>query len=250
MNPVRKKSHSGRASALPPLSQVAFKNTSRLIPSKYSIPDESVLAGIAPTQSLLETAFALDDKTNDRLLAENELLPGIGPHELVFGIPYANIINASFTHARPEGSRFNGPDRGAWYAGRNISTAQAEVAYLQSVALSEVGVFEDEITYDEYLADFSGEFHDLRNAPAFRACLDHNSYSASQLLAERLLTYGALGIVYPSVRHRGGECLVCFRPALVTNVRKRTTFRFRWVGIPKPVIEAVHSPGKLGDRKP
>ena len=239
MNPAPKRSRGGRASTLPPLSRVAFKNTSRLIPSKYSIPDASVLASIAPTQDVLETAFALDDKTNDRILAENELLPGIGPHELVFDIPYASIINAAFTHARPEGSRFNGPDRGAWYAGKNLSSAQAEVAYHQTVALSEVGVFEDETTYDEYLADFSGAFHDLRNAPVFRSCLDPSNYSTSQLLAERLLTRGSLGIVYPSVRHSGGECLVCFRPALVTNVRKHTTYRFRWKGRPKPVIEAV-----------
>jgi hypothetical protein len=27
------------------------------------------------------------------------------------------------------------------------------------------------------------------------------------------------GLLYPSVRHRGGTCLACFRPALVVNVR-------------------------------
>jgi hypothetical protein len=27
-------------------------------------------------------------------------------------------------------------------------------------------------------------------------------------------------LIYPSVRHRGGTCLACFRPALVLNVRK------------------------------
>lgn len=239
MKRAKSKSHRGRASALPSMSLVAWKNSSRLIPSKYSIPDESVLTNISPDQELLDTAFELDNLTNDRLRAEQELLPGIGPHELVFGIPYASVINAAFTHAHPEGSRFNGPDRGAWYAAKNVRTAMEEVAYHQAVALSETGIFEDEITYDEYLADFNGEFHDLRGSGRFQDYLSRDSYIASQELAERLLADGSLGIVYPSVRHAGGECLACFRPALVSNVRKSTTYRFRWDGTPEPKIEPI-----------
>src|SRR5262249_25759872 len=37
-------------------------------------------------------------------LAENNLLPGIGIHELVFGIPHYRIVNAAFCHAHPFGS--------------------------------------------------------------------------------------------------------------------------------------------------
>jgi hypothetical protein len=72
-----------------------------------------------------------------------------------------HIINAAFTHARPEGSRFNGPDRGAWYAAKSVKTSQAEVSYHHALALSEVGRYKDEISCDEYMADFIGEFHDL-----------------------------------------------------------------------------------------
>jgi hypothetical protein len=43
---------------------------------------------------------------------------------------------------------------------------------------------------------------------------------ASQHLARELLHQGSAGLIYPSVRHRGGTCLACFRPALVVNVRK------------------------------
>ncbi|PYU19641.1 MAG: hypothetical protein DMG32_24065 [Acidobacteria bacterium] len=31
--------------------------------------------------------------------------------ELVFGVSYSHIVNAAFTHAKPLGSRFNGPER-------------------------------------------------------------------------------------------------------------------------------------------
>ena len=37
---------------------------------------------------------------------------------------------AAFCHAHPLGSRFAGADRGAWYAGFEIETSHAEVAFL------------------------------------------------------------------------------------------------------------------------
>jgi len=220
--------------ALPPVSLVRRYDTHRLIPAKYS--GASVLARIADDDAHLAEVFDLDHATNERLLAENERLPGIGLHELVFGVPYYRVVNAAFTHAHPLGSRFNGPERGAWYTAFELKTAQAEVAFHKSVQLAEIGRFEDEVTFDEYLSDFSGEFHDLRGRETFLDCLDPGSYRRSQALAERLLEAGSLGVVYPSVRRRGGTCLACFRPALVGNVRKAATYRFEWRGRPNPVI--------------
>ncbi len=225
---------------LPPTSLVRRNDTHRLVPSKYSDDGASVLALIADDPAQLSAVLDLDNAANDRLLAERERLPGIGVHELVFGLPYHRIVNAAFTHAHPLGSRFNGPERGAWYAAFAIRTAKAEVAFHKSLHLAEIGRFEDDVTFDDYLADFSGEFHDLRDAAEFAACLGPDSYVTSQELAERLLGAGSLGVVYPSVRHRGGACIACFRPALVTHVRKGASYRFTWSGSPTPAIESVH----------
>ena len=93
------------------------------------------------------------------------------------------------------------------------------MAFHKSVQLAEIGRFEDSVTYDDYLADVTADLHDLRRPRAYRAYLDPRSYVESQALAERLLEAGSLGVVYPSVRHRGGTCIACFRPALVGNVR-------------------------------
>ena len=82
------------------------------------------------------------------------------------------------------------------------------------------------------LADFSSEFHDLREDARFAACLDPGRYVASQRLAARLLEAGSLGVVYPSVRHPKGTNLACFRPALVGNVRRGDTWRLTWSGTP------------------
>lgn len=180
--------------------------------------------------------FDLDHATNERLIAENDLLPGIGIRELVFDVPHYRIINAAFCHARPLGSRFASPDRGAWYAGFELETAQAEVAFHKAVALAEIDHFHDSVTYDDYLADFVARFHDLRNDPNFADRLDPDSYVASQHLAAALLEAGSPGLVYPSVRRTGGTNLACFRPALVGTVRLGPTWRFTWQGSPEPVI--------------
>lgn len=78
--------------------------------------------------------------------------------------------------------------------------------------------------------------HDLRETADFRDCLDADSYVASQTLAERLLGARSLGVVYPSVRRVSGTCLACFRPALVTNVRRGRTYRYSWKGKPEPAV--------------
>jgi hypothetical protein len=219
-----------------PTSRVRRRDTHRFIPSIYSPREDSVLTRIADDAGHLANLFEFDNATNDRLLAERDLLPGISAQELVAGIPYASVVNASFTHAQPQGSRFAGPDRGAWYAAFDARTSQAEVAFHKTVQLAEINRFVDDVTYDDYLADFNSDFHDLRDAPDQAACLDPDSYVASQILAEGLLGSGSHGIIYPSVRRPRGTCIACFRPALVTNVRKGPTYRFVWDGGAAPVI--------------
>lgn len=218
---------------LPKVSLVRQFDTHRLIPSKYSPGGASVLVRIADDDAHLQDIFDLDNATNERLQAEANLLPGIGIDELVFGLPYFRIVNAAFCHAHPLGSRFNGPERGAWYAAFDLPTAQAEIAFHKGIELAEIGwrdaaAGEEAVTYDDYLADFSAVVHDLRADKAFAGALAPDSYRASQALGETLLAEGSLGLVYPSVRRPKGTCLACFRPALVMNVRKAVTYRFAW----------------------
>lgn len=226
---------------VPATSRIRQLDTHRLIPSKYSENEDSVLARIADDDDHLQDIYELDRVTNDRVLAENDLLPGIGVGELVFSVPSYRIINAAFTHAHPLGSRFNGPDRGAWYAGFELETSQAEVAWHKSLELAEIDCWTESVVYDDYLADFGGEYHDIRDVGEFMDCLAPDSYVASQGLAEWLLEDGSSGVVYPSVRRAGGACLACFRPALVGNVRKGARYRFTWSAQTDPEIELEES---------
>lgn len=231
----------------PQVSQSRQLDTHRLIPSKYTDNEDSVLVRIADDDDHLRGIFDLDHATNDRLQAGNPSLLGIGIDELIFGIRYHRIINAAFTHAHPLGSRFNGPDRGAWYASFELETSQDEVAWHKSVELAEIDWPNESVTYDDYLADFGGEYYDIRGDASFESCLNSDSYIASQGLANRLLAEGSPGIIYPSVRRTGGVCLACFRPALVDNVRKSARFRFTWTGgglKPEIELEEEYSSGK------
>jgi hypothetical protein len=223
--------------ALPRTTLLRQFDTFRLIPSRFAAREDSVLAGIAEDEAHLADLFDLDNATNERLRGERGLLPGIGIDELVFGVPNFRIINAAFTYARPEGSRFNGPDRGAWYCSFEVETGLAEVVFHKTVEYQEIGRFDDSVTYEELLADFNGEFHDVRGAARFVRCLDPQSYVASQRLGERLLEAGSVGVVYPSVRRKGGTNLACFRPAVVGNVRHGDAWRFTWGGNETPKVE-------------
>lgn len=217
------------------------RDTHRLIPAQYADGGVSVLARLTDDEEILDGIFELDNATNDRLLAESRLSPGVDERELVFGIPSYRIINAAFCHPAPGGSRFSTADRGAWYASFELRTSQDEVAYHRQLWLRETK-WEEEDTADylDYRADFRGEFHDLRDSAEHAGCLSPTSYAASQALAVQLLEQGSAGIVYPSVRRSGGTCIACFRPVLVTNVRKGYvyTITFRNFNLP-PTIHRI-----------
>ena len=206
---------------VPRTIQLAQDDTHRLVPTRYSEGGESGFVRLGSDQRHLQDLFELEGATDERLLGEANLLPGITVHELVFGVSNWQIVNAAFIYVRPNGSRFNGPDRGAWYSGFALDTAQAEVAFHFAEGLREINWREEETaTYRDYLAGFRAEFHDIRDDAQFVACRAPDSYTASQQLAGELLHHGSAGVVYPSVRHAGGTCIACFRPALVANVRK------------------------------
>jgi len=90
---------------------------------------------------------------------------------------------------------------------------------------------EEVSTYDDWQADFHGPFHILEPAEEYTEYLQPEPvpqcYLPSQLLAGQLLAQQSNGILYPSVRHKGGTCLACFRPALVYQPRRAERYEVR-----------------------
>jgi hypothetical protein len=219
---------------MPRVSDLRWSKACRLIPSRF--PTVGVFDRIAAPEDL-DALLELEAWTNDRVSTQLGILNVIPRDEWVVGRPMASVVMAAFCHPRPGGGRFSPPGRGAWYAGRTLETALAESTYHRTRELEEVGAFETRMEMRLYHADFRGPFHDIRpRQAAFAPLHDPDSYVASQRFAQQLLDAGSNGIVYRSVRHDGGECLACFRPRLVLNVRVAAHYEYRWTGTPVPLV--------------
>ena len=222
---------------LPSTVDVAQRDTVRLISTGRL--KEPVLLPLAANSDALTDLATLESITNGRVQAQDHGLPDLDPRELLFGRAGHTFINAAFTHTRPGGNRFNGEGRGAWYCAFAAETALGEVSYHLTRELEAVGCFDNVTDYAELVADFIGLFHDLRNDDGAGAATLHPSpavaYPAGQALAQRLRAEAdSNGILYPSVRHSGGTCLVAFRPDLVQNLRQGGIWRLEWQGEPVP----------------
>jgi hypothetical protein len=216
----------------PPLTRVRWTRACRLIPTRY--PSAGLFARVAAPDDL-EAILELEGWTNDRVRVELGLLHAIPKEEWVTGRPMASVVMAAFCHPAPGGARFSDSRRGAWYAGRTLATALAESVFHRTAELAEVGHFETRMQLRLYHADFSALFHDVR-AGAYGALHDPDSYDRSQAIARDLLDAGSSGVLYRSVRQEGGECLACFRPALVLNVRVAAHYEYRWEGTRSPRV--------------
>ncbi len=222
---------------IPPQALLRWTAASRVIPSRY--PATGLFDRVAAPDDLA-ALFELEGWTNDRISTELGLLHAIPRDEWVTGQPMASVVMAAFCHPPPGGSRFSSEDRGAWYAARTLTTALAESVFRRTQELREVGAFETRVEMRVYLADFRAAFHDIRpHRRNWVDCYDPDDYAAGQSLGRRLLDAGSNGIVYRSVRDAGGECLACFRPALVRHVRAGGHYEFRWEGSPEPRVRKM-----------
>jgi hypothetical protein len=220
-----------------PTTSARFSRTVRLVPSRY--PSVGILDQVASPDDLA-AIIELETWTNDRISTEFGILHRIPKEEWVIGQQYASVIMAAYCHPRAEGGRFNGPDRGAWYASRTAATSHAEVIYHRTQELAEIGVFDTLVHVRAYFADFAAQFEDIREHRSdWDALYDPNSYAASQAFAARLLSAGSNGIVYRSVRDPRGECVACFRPKLVKNVAMGPHFEYRWSGSRYPTVRRL-----------
>jgi hypothetical protein len=221
---------------LPPEALIRWRRTARLIPSRF--PTAGLFDRVAAPGDL-DAIFELEGWTNDRISVETGTLHRIPRDEWVVGRPMASVVMAAYCHPRPGGARFTGETRGAWYAGRTLETALAESLHHRTRELAEVGLFDTRVQMRVYRADFSTRFHDVRTVRGGAALHDPDDYGESQRAGRELFERGSNGIVYRSVRHAGGECVVCFRPPLVRNVRVGGHFEFRWEGRPEASIRPL-----------
>ena len=202
-----------------------------------------MLRPLVDDESELDALAELEGATSSRLMGQNRGIGSVPAHEFVYGVPHAAFINASFAYAKPrQPNRFNGADRGAWYAAISVETCLAEVVFHMTDALAKAGDFNATVEYAELFASMAGEFVDLRNVRPWPPCLSSDisiGYPAGNVLADATRAEGLNGIVYPSIRHEGGTCLVALWPHVIQSVAQGEIYRIVWSGEPKPAVSRV-----------
>jgi hypothetical protein len=102
--------------------------------------------------------------------------------------------------------------------------------------------FSAAVDYAEMFASFAGEFVDLRRVSPRPECLHPDpavGYPAGNALADAVRNDGHNGIIYPSVRHARGTCLVALWPAAVQSVAQGRVLRAVWRGEREPEWSVV-----------
>ncbi|MEH7845582.1 RES family NAD+ phosphorylase [Rhizobium laguerreae] len=193
----------------------------RLIPSQF--PPIGLFETVTRAADL-QAVMELVGWTNDRLVADR--IQRLPEDQWVYGVANASIVMAAFLHVAPGGMRFNGPDLGAWYAADDLRTAAAEVGHhLRREAFARK-VATMARTYRSYSANLIGDHLDIRGEQTLRPDVyDGTSYAASQVLGEEVRSSGGAGILYDSVRLRGGMAIVAHRPRNIQGVVQADHFQ-------------------------
>ena len=221
-----------------PVIRDAFARTVRLVSTARL--RESVLKPLVDNEQEMAELAEIEGATSARRLSQSS---GSSANEFVYSVPHALFINAAFAYAKPrEPNRFNGTDRGAWYAAFAVETCLHEVTFHMQEFLEAAGDFHATVEYAEMFASFAGEFLDLRNTDPTADYLNPNKsigYPAGNALADAVRARGLNGIIYPSVRHSGGTCIAALWPHAVQSVAQGDVYRLTWTGGREPAVAKV-----------
>lgn len=228
------------AAADPPLRRIRWRAAWRIVPSRF--PPVGVFDRIADPADL-EALYAIEALTDARVRDELGTLSSVPKERRISG-PGSTPVMAAFTHRNPDGSRFSDGSWGVFYAGRRIATAIEETVYHRERFLRATAEPAIDLEMRCYRCAIDGRLHDLRGGwPEAHAADD---YRASQALARELRAAGSNGLVYDSVRDRGGECVATFYPDLVASCVQAQHLIYRWNG---ERIAAVLEVGKVSLRR-
>jgi hypothetical protein len=210
-----------------PIATTSWKPSYRLIASRY--PTVSLYDDIADPADL-EVVFAIEALTNPRIRDQLGQLQLVPPEERVSGAGSTPIM-AAFTHLNPEGSRFSDGSYGVYYAAQDLDTAVAEVSHHRALFLSRTAETAIDIDLRLITATLDAPLHDLRRLRGSAAAVyDPVNYGPGQALGRALREAGSWGVLYASVRRRGGLCAGLFRPRALQHAREAAHIALHWDG--------------------
>ncbi|MDX1695025.1 MAG: RES family NAD+ phosphorylase [Ketobacteraceae bacterium] len=210
----------------------------RIIPTRF--PPINFFERYTPPE-LMEEAYELESLTNERLLNEVGLLQQVRLEDRVSG-PGASIVMAAFTHIGNP-SRFTDGSFGIYYAGRCLETAIWETIFHRERFYAATSEPACDIDMRSYHGTIQKPLIDIRSE-AYQYLLDPDpeKYGPSQQFGLEVRSDNYWGILYPSVRHSGGECIAALRPPAVSVPVQGSHLSYHWNG---RFIDAVYEKKSL-----
>jgi len=201
----------------------------RIIASRY--PPINLFERLTPDPAVWEALIALEQMTNPRLRDEVGEIALVPPEDRVSG-PGASYVMASFTHVNKAGSRFSDGTFGVYYAAAEIQTAIAETVFHFEVYARDSNDPPRMEDMRVVVGSVTETFDDVAavEEPYRSELLDPDRYTAAQPFARQLREEGSMGVVYPSVRYRGGNCIGAFKPSAIGLPRQERHLKYRWNG--------------------
>lgn len=210
--------------AIPPLRRVRWREATRILPTRYPPVPLFERLGDPATWAVLAEVEAL---TNPRLREEVGRIAHVPVAERVAG-PGASWVMGAFAHRRP--SRFSDGSHGVYYCADHEATAIAETRWHLGRFYAATSEPPLDVEMRVLVGSIDDRFHDLRRSGKWRAALHPDDYTAGQLLGRKLREQGSRGVVYPSVRRAGGQCVGAFTPRAVGLPRQAGVLRYHWNG--------------------
>ena len=176
--------------------------------------------------------ISAEQKTNPRLMETLGAIDLVPPARRVGG-PGSSYLMAPFTHVSPDRpSRFTAGAYGALYVADRFETALCETIHHHQLFMARTAEPAGWTSqFREIILDVHAVAHDLRgNDTRYAAALLPDDYSASQTLGAALRAGGSEAIVYPSRRHREGQCIALFYPDLAANPLQGRHLDYHWNG--------------------
>ncbi len=212
-----------------PVSAIKWESAVRIVRSIY--PPIDLFEDIADPADW-PLLISAEQKSNPRLM-ENIGNLDLVPEGRRVGGTGATYLMAPFCHVSPDRqSRFSDGRFGVLYAGNIFEVALLETIYHHERFMKRTHEAPGWTSqFREIVLSVDSRLHDLREPKAEQLqALDPNSYAFSQALAAQLRTAGSDGLVYPSARRIGGECVALFYPDLASNAVQGRHLDYHWDG--------------------
>lgn len=212
-----------------PIAPVAWPAAVRIIRSAF--PPIDLFEDIADPADW-PLLISAEMKTNPRLMETIGNLDLVPPGRRVSG-PGASLLMAPFTHvSQDRPSRFSDGSYGVLYVGDVFETALFETIHHHARFMARTNEPPGwSSQFREILLSVEGSLHDLRGETVGASpLLLGEGYEAGQALGARLRAAGADGVVYPSVRRPGAECVGLLWPDLARDPVQGRHLDYHWNG--------------------